>query len=131
MILVDTSVWIDFFRGLETSEANWLSAAIVEDTDLCLCGLVQMEILQGINDDVQHKRVKSFLHDLIYLSTPKNSYLLAADLYRTARKKGKTIRNTIDCIIAACAIVNQVPLLQRDRDYLTIAAISELKLIQV
>jgi predicted nucleic acid-binding protein len=129
MVLVDTSVWIDFFRGVNSPEAGRLTAAIMAETDLCICGLVQTEILQGIKSDAQYKQVKMFLRDLVYLPTPKSGYLLAADIYRAARKKGKTIRNSIDCLIAACAIINKVPLLQKDRDYLTIAAVSDLKLL--
>ena len=131
MILVDTSVWVEHFRGTEAAEALWLADALAADEELCICGLVLTEILQGISSQRQHRVTSSFLESLVYLPAERETHVLAAELYRTARKKGRTIRNTVDCIIAACAIAHDVPLLQRDRDFVTIADLSALQLVRV
>jgi len=130
MTLVDTSVWIDFFRGVDSLEATWLTTVIADNEDLCTCGPILAEILQGIVPDRECRRIKRFLSPFIYLPTLRDTYYLAADIYRAARARGKTIRNTVDCIIAACAIENNAPLLQRDRDFLPIADVSRLKLVR-
>ena len=130
MILVDTSVWVDFFRGAGSPEAA-REARAVDDEDVCLCGLILTEVLQGIPSGREHRRVRRLLDALIYLPMERRDYVLAADLYRAARAKGKRIRNTVDCIIAACAISHNVPLLQKDKDFLALAAVSRLKLAPV
>ncbi len=131
MILVDTSVWIDYFRGVDSPEAQRLSSDIAGDENLCICGIILTEILQGIKSETRYKAVKRLLKALIYLPIPREAYYLAADIYRAAQKRGHTIRNTVDCIIAASAISNKVQLFQKDRDFLTIASVSKLALVSV
>ena len=131
IMLVDTSVWIDYFRGKDSAEVNRLSSALSEDEDLCICGLVLTEILQGIRSATQYRRVRRMLNPLIYLPMSKQDHVAAADIYRTARAGGRTIRNSLDCLIAACAISHGVPLLQNDRDFQTIAAVSKLRFVSV
>jgi predicted nucleic acid-binding protein len=126
MILVDTSVWIDFFRGIDAREANWLAAALEADEDLAICGPVLMEIRQGIVLERDLKNVQRRLAPLVYLPTPRKTYCHAADIFRAARKRGKTIRKPIDCLIAACAVEARAGLLDRDRDFETIAGIVRL-----
>ena len=65
MILVDTSVWIDFFAGRELWHVTALEQLILENEDLALCGIILTEILQGIADDNTHRRVRRFLRPLI------------------------------------------------------------------
>jgi len=129
MMLVDTSVWIDFFRGKETAETDHLAAALSADEDICICGLILAEILQGVPSPGQYRRVRKALDPLIYLPMSRDDHILAANIYRAARTKGKTIRNTMDCIIAACAISHSVPLLQADRDFITIRTVSKLQFV--
>ena len=131
MILVDTSVWIDHLRDEASPEARRLARALEDNEDLCICGLIWTEILQGIRSDRQYRQVKRSLGALIYLPLDRAGHTRAADLYRRARRHGRTIRNTADCIIAACAIAHNVPLLQKDRDFETIAAVCELRLVRV
>ena len=128
MILVDTSVWIDYFRGGELPQTQTLTLAIGRGDDLCVCGIVLTEILQGIYSEKEYHSVKTLLDTLIFLPMPKESFELAAQIYRQAKEKGQTIRSTIDCLIAACAISHKVPLLQNDKDYAVIAHYSKLKL---
>ena len=129
MTLVDTGVWIDYFKGRTYPEVVYLSTAIEHDEDICLSGIIFTEILQGIISEKEYRTVKSYLESLIFLSMPQEAYELAATIYRSARQNGYTIRNTVDCLIAACAIFHKVHLLQNDKDYQTIKRFSELKLI--
>lgn len=131
MILVDTSVWVDYLRGVDSPEARRLSSDIAGDEDVCICGIILTEILQGIKSEPKYKAVKRSLEAMLYLPTSRRAHLLAADIYRAARERGKTIRNTVDCVIAACAITNDVRFIQKDKDYLIIASVSKLKLVSV
>lgn len=128
LILVDTSVWIEFFKDENTPEALYLSQAIEKEEDLCTCGPVLQEVLQGIRADVDHAKTKEYLVSLVYLPIGKPIYLDAAALYRRARKRGETLREPVDCVIAACAIRQSVFLLERDGDFDAIARHSPLRL---
>lgn len=130
MTLVDTSVWIDYFRKNETPQIQWLNDALNENEDLCTCGLICAEILQGIKNETQYRKVKHLLGSLLYLPMKRQTYFDAANIFRTAKTKGKTIRNTIDCLIAACVMDNKATLLQRDRDFEVIAEIVNLRLVK-
>lgn len=117
MILVDTSVWIDFFAGRDLPQVQILEYLIQTDADLALCGVILTEILQGISDDKQHQQVREYLDPLLRLEITEPIWLEAAELYRNLRKKGLTIRKTNDCIIAATALHYQACLLHNDRDF--------------
>ncbi len=128
MILVDTSVWIEFFQGTTTPEARYLSQAIEDEEDLCTCGPVLQEVLQGIRTDADHAKTREYLWSLVYLPVGKRTYLDAAAIYRRARKKGETLRKPVDCVIASCAIRQSALLLERDGDFDSIARYSPLRL---
>jgi hypothetical protein len=130
VILPDTSVWIDFFRGTPHPEALFLKEA-VRQGQACTCGMVVTEVLQGLADPKWRARLQQYLTLAAFLPMSFASHVLAADLYATARARGRTVRNTADCVIAACAIWHEIPLLQRDRDFRTLADISDLKLVKV
>jgi hypothetical protein len=121
VILVDTSVWIDFFAGKELPHVARLEQSILEEEDLALCGIVLTEILQGISDDTVHRRVKRYIRPLLMLPMEESVFLKAADIYRELRKKGVTIRKTNDCIIAATVLEHRCQLLHNDRDFSRIA----------
>jgi predicted nucleic acid-binding protein len=121
VIVVDTSVWIDYFSAKSTRGSADLKRAIVNSEDLCICGVVVTEVLQGIRDDTDFETVGRILDELIYLPQEKSTYLLAATIYRSLRKRGKTIRKPIDCIIAAVCIEHSALLLHNDRDFDSIA----------
>ena len=117
MILVDTTVWVDFLRNVQTQQVALLKDSIQRRFDIIICPIVKMEILQGIGDHSQYKKVKKQLDGLISLAITEESYDLAGDIYRKARVKGFTIRKSLDCIIAAVAIQNRVKLLHNDKDF--------------
>ncbi|PYV91499.1 MAG: PIN domain nuclease [Acidobacteria bacterium] len=129
MVLVDTSVWVDFFKGTQTSQVSILEDLIQFEEDLCISGVILAEVLQGIQSDIDYRKTLDYFEALIYLPMGQSSFVLASTLHRGARRMGLTIRSTIDCLIAACAIHHSVPLLQNDRDFQAIARCSRLKLL--
>ena len=129
MILVDSSVWIGFFRAEETAQVARLKTAIERNEDLCVCGIVLMEILQGIRATRRRNSVSRMLDDLIYLPMRRSTFRLAADLFRAAQSRGRTTRKSADCMIAAVAVEHDVPLLQADRDFVSLAECSKLQLL--
>ena len=129
MILVDTTVWIDFFLGKPCSYVVFLEKAINDNENLCVNGVILSEILQGIRSEKDYKKTKAHFESLIYLPILKTTYISAADIYRSLRKKGITIRNTIDCVIAANAMEHNIPLLHNDKDFDNIEKNSGLKTI--
>jgi len=123
VILVDTSVWIDFLLGRDLPHVETLETLISADEDLALCGLVLTEILQGIRDDVDYERTRARLRPLPLLPMDEPVFLKAAEIYRALRRQGVTIRRTNDCLIAAVAIIFGVALLHADADFDRIAAV--------
>jgi predicted nucleic acid-binding protein len=128
-MLVDTSVWIDFLRGRNTEPVALLDRAIADREALVLCGIVLTEILQGIRDDAEHRRTKAQLGLLTLLPMDFGVFLLGADVYRTLRKRGVSIRRTNDCLIAAVALTYDVPLLHTDVDFDRIARVFPLRVV--
>lgn len=117
MVLVDTSVWIDFFAGRDLLHVLRLETLIRDQEDLCICPLILTEVLQGIRDDGEFKNTQGLFETMLFLPMEKSTYVLAARLYRDLRKKGFSIRKTNDCLIAAVAVEHDVPLLHHDRDF--------------
>lgn len=130
MILVDTSVWIDFFAGRDLPQVVTLEQFILDNEDLALCGIILTEILQGIADDTTHRRVRRYLDPLIMLPMPETVFVRAADIYRKLRKQGITIRKTNDCIIAATALEHHCQLLHNDMDFAPMVKHFPLKIVK-
>ena len=118
MILVDTTIWIDFFRGQDTPEVLCLERLISENVDICVCGVILTEVLQGVREDKDYDAVSTRFESFIYLPMGQMTFKKSAEIYRTLRRKGVTIRNTVDCMIAAVAIEHDIPLLHNDRDFI-------------
>ncbi len=117
-MLVDTSVWIDYFNGRENKETNMLDAALADGT-VAIGDLILLEILQGFRNDQDYKKARKTLGSLDqYEMFGHTMVTKCADNYRSLRKKGITIRKTTDIIIATFCIDNQFPLLFSDRDFL-------------
>jgi predicted nucleic acid-binding protein len=125
--LVDTTVWIDFFRDLDTPQVRELERLIQSNEDVCICGVILTEVLQGIRDDKDYARTLASFDAFVLLPMSQQTFLRAAELYRTLRRRGLTIRNSVDCMIAAVAIEHDVPLLHNDRDYEAIASLGTLR----
>lgn len=118
MIIVDTSVWIDYFKGLDTPETLALDSAL-GDEEVAIGDLILLEILQGFRVDKDYKVAKKHLTALhqFNMLTPDLA-IKAADNYRKLRKQGITIRKTADVIIATFCIENRLPLLHADKDFI-------------
>ena len=117
MILVDSSVWIDYFNGRNTWQTDLLEK-LLSDVPIIIGDLILAEILQGFRSDNDYKTAKSFLSDLPFRQM--GGYQVAvqsAQNYRTLRKKGVTVRKTIDVIIGTYCILEDLPLLHDDRDF--------------
>ena len=93
MLLVDSSVWIDFFKNRESEQVILLKAAIHDSEDLCICGVILSEVLQGIKNDKEYELVKELFESLTFLPMLNDCFFKAADIYRSLRKTGITIRN--------------------------------------
>ncbi len=117
-ILADTSVWINFFKGIESEEVTMLSEYIHEGDTVYLCPVIIQEILQGIMDDQQFIEIRKYLLAFDILNDDGVEVAIgAANLYRSLRKKGITIRKSNDCLIAQYAIKHNVTVLHQDRDF--------------
>jgi predicted nucleic acid-binding protein len=131
-MLVDTSVWIDFFNHHTSAHAQRLTAAIAQNETIAIAGLVYTEILLGLKNDADALRVAQLLVICDWLPEPtREDYAQAAKLYRDCRSQGITIRSTNDCLIAQLCIRDGLPLLAKDRDFEQMAKVSTLKLVSV
>lgn len=132
MILVDTSVWIDFFAGTPSPQARLLQRLITEDQDIALTSLILMEILQGIREDSVFDETMVALLAFPFIEPQGiRTYLKAAQISRRCRKLGRAIRHGVDILIAAIALEYGTTLLHRDRDFETIAACTPLRVCQI
>ena len=118
MILVDSSVWIDFFNGVENPGSNKLDK-ILGLEEVAIGDLILTEVLQGFRDDKDFKLAKNVLTSLtIFDMLGAESAIKSANNFRKLRKKGITVGNTDDEIIATYCIENKIPLLFSDKDFL-------------
>lgn len=117
MIVVDSSVWIDYFNGKITKQTNLLDSFL--GNELVVIGdLIMTEVLQGFQNDKDFKKARQLLGCLIFKEMlGKDLAIKSAENYRILRKKGVTVRRTIDVIIATFCIFSDLPLLHSDRDF--------------
>lgn len=117
MKIVDTTVWIDYFRGTVNEHTKWLDSQLGRQrlglTDLILC-----ETLQGIRNDTAFDQIRQeLLRFHVFATGGLNVAVAAAQNYRTLRQHGRTVRKTIDCLIATFCIEQSHELLHRDHDF--------------
>lgn len=125
MTLVDTSIWIEVFRKTKPLDLG----SVVAFDDVVTCLPVMQEVLQGFRDENAFRTARDAMLSLPLIESPLSSsvYLEAVNLYRLGRRAGRTIRSSIDCLIAACAIRHDLDVLHRDRDFDVLASISSLR----
>jgi len=117
VILVDSSVWIDYFTGKKTPAADKLDSLLGEDL-VAIGDLMLVEVLQGFRADKDYRRAKELLLSLTVVNMLDTAIALkSAANFRKLRKKGITVRKTIDAIIATYCIENKLPLLHSDKDF--------------
>lgn len=118
MILVDSSVWIDYFRGADTPQVALLDSYFGR-VPLAVGDLIAAEVLQGVKDSREFKRVKRTLDAFEHVDMVGYSLAIkASENYRALRSLGITIRKTIDTLIATRCIENGLTLLHADRDFM-------------
>ncbi len=117
MILVDSSVWIDYLRGVETRETDRLHGLLGVEP-LAVGDLILTEVLQGTGTERDFNEVLRLLDGLDVVSLGGHGVAVqAARNFRVLREKGITVRKTIDCIIATRCIMDDLTLLHSDRDF--------------
>jgi predicted nucleic acid-binding protein len=128
VIVVDTSVWIDVLNGVDSPTAATCIRLIETGESVALTDIVFAEILQGLRDDAEAATVESHLRAFPILRLQAlEDFSLAAELYRTARRNGITIRKTLDCLIAAPCVRTAAPLLHADADFDRLASCTPLR----
>ncbi len=125
MYLVDTSVWIDYINGKEAEHVSFLDQVLSNPLAFGLNGLIYMEILQGAKNQKAFEQFQRYFSGQQFYSfqQTENSYSTAAQIYFDCRRSGITIRSSVDCLIAQCAIENELILLHNDKDFVQMATV--------
>lgn len=117
MIVVDSSVWIDYFNGKETRQTEWLDSSL-GNIPLIMGDLILTEVLQGFQKDKDFKIARDLLLEIPFMAMGGRDLALESALnYRILRRRGVTVRKTIDIMIGTFCIHYQLPLLHDDKDF--------------
>jgi predicted nucleic acid-binding protein len=117
VIIVDTTVWVDYLRGTRNPETEWLEIE-ADRKRLGLTDLILCEVLQGVRNEQEFGQVRTELQRFELFETGGEGLVIAAATnFRIIRERGKTVRKTIDCLIATFCVMNGHALLHRDRDF--------------
>jgi predicted nucleic acid-binding protein len=118
MIVADASVWIDYFNNVVSEKTKTLAEALLRGGNVLVGDLIITEVLQGIRDDTKYKATKDFLFELDYHTlVGKRLSVQAAQNYRLLRRRGITIRKTVDVIIGTFCLEYGYPILHKDQDF--------------
>lgn len=129
MIVVDTSVWIDVLNDNDTPQAARCVELIESGEPVALTDVVLTEVLQGLRTEREAQLVERHLRAFPFLRLGgTEDFVLAAELYRTARRNGITIRKTMDCLIAAPCVRTGAPILHADGDFDLLASCTPLRI---
>ena len=125
MILVDTSVLIDLFKGNENEAVVSLRDIIRQQRPFGITSVIYQEVLQGAKTKKEYISLKEYLSTqrFFHPKDPLASYAEAANIFFSCRRKGVTIRSTIDCLIAQIAIEHELLLLHNDKDFTAMAPV--------
>ena len=132
MILVDTSILIDYFRSVENKAIQSFSTILDKHLPFGISHLIYLEVLQGSRTEKDYKLLKKYLDTQVFyeLKNAKESYAETAQMYLRLRKKGVTV-STIDCLIARVALENDLFLLHNDKDFTRISRHLPLKIWEI
>lgn len=132
MIVVDTSVWIDFFSGSDTAQVIYLDRLLADADEVGLTDIILTEILQGLRTESEARRVERRMKvfDLLRLER-LSDFRHAAAMYRRTRRRGITIRRTSDCLIASVCVRERAPLLHADVDFDRLASVTDLQVVRI
>jgi len=127
MIVVDSSVWIDHFRGGTSEASAVLDELLRGGGEIAITDVAYMQLLRGVRDEHEVDVLRGLLRQTIILRMESlEDHEHAAELFRQVRRKGLTIRQSTDCMIAAVCIREGLPLLHDDVDFSRIASASDL-----
>jgi len=131
MILVDTSVLIDLFKGKENEVTLRFRSLLQQQVPFGITSVIYQEILQGAKTEKEYATLKEYLSSqrFFHPKDPVESYGRAARIYFACCRKGITVRSTIDCLIAQIALEHDLFLLQNDSDFIAMAPVIGLRLI--
>ena len=129
MILVDTSALLPYLKGKTTPLSAFLERMLSEEVEVALTAEIVQEVLQGARDEKDWRVLKRYLSGqrILHLRDPIGSHMEAARIYYECRRRGLTVRSTLDCVVAQVALEHAVPLLHDDRDFEAIRRIRPLK----
>lgn len=130
MLLVDSSVWIDWLRGADTDAVRFVQERENHE-ELAITQMIYLEVLQRVSSDRQFAATQRVLgaQTMLQPQGALATFEVAAHLYRRARKQGLTIRKSSDCLIAAMALEQGAVLVHNDRDFLALAQVEEALLV--
>ena len=130
MILVDTSVLVDFFRATKSEAGQKFKLVLQRAVPFGITSLIYQELLQGARSEKEYRLLRKYLETQRFYHPKElvDSYARAARIYFDCRRKGVTLRSTIDCIIAQTAIDHDLLLLHNDNDFDAMASIIPLKI---
>jgi hypothetical protein len=119
MYLVDTSVWVDYISGRDSPVIEFLDELLPAPMTVGITDLIYMEILQGAKSEAGFKKLQRYFSTQQFygFADTQKSYEVAAFLYFSCRRLGITVRSSNDCLIAQCALENELILLHHDKDY--------------
>ncbi|HEX9902123.1 MAG TPA: PIN domain nuclease [Acidobacteriota bacterium] len=130
MILVDSSVWVDYFNGKKTAKTDWLDSAL-GNKPIVMGDLIMAEVLQGFQRDEDFRAARQLLLEFPFMEmVGKDIAMRSAGNYRFLRRRGVTVRKTIDVLIGTFCIVHGLYLLHDDRDFDPLVKHLKLKIIQ-
>lgn len=131
MILVETSVLLPFLTGGSSAEVRHLEWMLQEDEPWCTTPFAVQEILQGARDEREWRRLQKYLSTLPLATLSADGHILAARIYFDCRRRGITVRSSVDCLIAQTALEHDLALLHDDRDFDAIARVRPLRVVDV
>ena len=129
MVLVDSSVWINYFNGAVGNETDLLDY-LLQETPILMGDLILTEVLQGFTKDIDYRKAREILSILPFRELGGFEVAVrSAENYRFLRKNGVTVRKTIDIIIGTFCLINDIPLLHDDKDFTPMEKYLSLKTI--
>ena len=119
MYLVDTSVWVDYIKGKDTPTVEFLDTLLLTPMTVGITDLIFMEILQGAKSEAGFEKLQRYFstQQFYRFEDPQSSYEAVALMFFNCRRRGITVRSSIDCLIAQCALENELVLLHHDKDF--------------
>jgi len=131
MIVIDSSVWIEYFTEKSTSIKPTFEMLLKRKADIRIVSIIATEVLMGFKKDKDFQHAKRAMLKVPLIPLFSDSHIRAAALYRTLRRKGVTVRGAVDCLIAQACIENKAALWTLDRDFAQIAKHAKLSLISL